>query len=67
MYEKGNFGDLALPMPKQCRINEILMYIILSQLTTNPIMVFRDVVEENDKHGKVILKDPLHQIGTWGE
>lgn len=30
-------------------------------------MVFRDVVEENDKHGKVMLKDPLNQVGTWGE
>lgn len=45
----------------------VVQYIILSQLNNNKIMVFRDVVEENDKHGKVMLKDPLYQIGTWGE
>lgn len=45
----------------------VVEYIILIQLNNNPMMVFRDVVEENDKHGKVMLKDPLHQIRTWGE
>lgn len=43
----------------------VVQYIILIQLNNNAMMVFRDVVEEND--GKVMLKDPLHQIGTWGE